>query len=150
MKFILLILTIITTILIGCSKGADSPRGFSLPKGDAQIGKAVFMKYQCLSCHTIEGVEQEGIHKNAEITVVIGGNTRQTVTYAELVTSVINPSHKLASRYLIADVSTEGESKMTVFNDVMTVTELINLVAFLQPKYTLVPYQPTRYTYYPN
>jgi mono/diheme cytochrome c family protein len=149
MKFLLLILVIITTTLIGCSKGADSPRGFSLPKGDAQIGKAVFMKYQCLSCHTIEGVEQEGIHKNAEISVVIGGNTRQTVTYAELVTSIINPSHKLASRYLIADVSTDGASKMTVFNDVMTVTELINLVAFLQPKYTLVPYQPTRYAYYP-
>jgi len=151
MKFLLLIFTIIASItLFSCSKGADSPRGFSLPKGDVQIGKTVFMKYKCLSCHTIEGVEQEGIHKNAEISVVIGGNTRQTVTYAELVTSVINPSHKLASRYLIADVSTEGESKMTVFNDVMTVTELINLVAFLQPKYTLVPYQPTRYAYYPN
>jgi len=106
--------------------------------------------YQCLSCHTIEGVEQKEIQKHAEISVVLGGNTRKTVTYAELVTSVINPSHKLASRYLIADVSTEGTSKMTVFNDVMTVTELVNLVAFLQPKYKLVPYQPTRYAYYPN
>lgn len=140
----------ISIILTSCSKGADSPKGFSLPKGDAQAGKAVFMKYQCLSCHTIEGVEQDDIHKNAEISVALGGKTRKTVTYAELVTSVINPSHKLATRYLIADISTEGTSKMTVFNDVMTVTELVNLIAFLQPKYTLVPYQPTRYAYYPN
>jgi len=151
MKFLLLILTIIASItLFSCSKGADSPRGFSLPKGDAETGKAVFVKYQCLSCHTLEGVDQEGVPKHDEISVVLGGKTRQTVTYAELVTSVINPSHKLASRYLIADVSTEGTSKMTVFNDVMTVTELVNLVAFLQPKYKLVPYQPTRYNYYPN
>ena len=150
MKHLLLILSIIVSItLISCSKGADSPKGFSLPKGDAQIGKTVFLKYQCLSCHTLEGITQEGIYKNAEISVALGGKTRKTVTYAELVTSVINPSHKLASRYLITDVSTEGTSKMIVFNDVMTVTELVNLVAFLQPKYKLVPYQPTRYNYYP-
>jgi mono/diheme cytochrome c family protein len=151
MKYLLLTFSIIASItLISCSNGADSPRGFSLPEGDAQAGKAVFLKYQCLSCHTLKGVEQEGVHKNAEISVALGGETRKTITYAELVTSVINPSHKLASRYLMADVSTEGTSKMTVFNDVMTVTELVNLVAFLQPKYTLVPYQPTRYAYYPN
>jgi len=151
MKSLLVILTIVTSItLLSCSKGADSPKGFSLPKGDVEAGKAVFVKYQCLSCHTVEGVEQDDIHKNPEISVALGGKTRQTITYAELVTSVINPSHKLASRYLIADVSTDGTSKMTVFNDVMTVTELVNLVAFLQPKYKLVPYQPTRYTYYPN
>jgi L-cysteine S-thiosulfotransferase len=149
MKFLLLILTTMTIMLIGCDKGADSPRGFSLPEGDVQLGKAVFMKYQCLACHTLEGVEQEGIDKNTEISVALGGETRQVVTYADLVTSVINPSHKFASRYLVTDVSTEGESKMTVFNDVMTVTELINLVAYLQPQYTLVPYQPTRYAYYP-
>jgi hypothetical protein len=151
MKYLLLVLSIIISVtLISCSKGADSPIGFSLPKGETAAGEAVFKKYQCLSCHTIEGVEQDGIHKNAEMSVVLGGKTRQTVTYAELVTSVINPSHKLSSRYLLSDVSVEGASKMTVFNDVMTVTELINLVAFLQPKYTLVPYQPTRYAYYPS
>lgn len=150
MKFLLIILSIIASItLISCSKGVDSPKGFSLPKGDAELGKTVFKKYQCLSCHTIEGVEQEGIHKNAEISVVLGGQTRKIITYAELVTSVINPSHKLASRYLIADISAEGRSKMTVYNDVMTVSELVNLIAFLQPKYKLVPYQPTRYGYYP-
>jgi hypothetical protein len=149
MKYLLIILSIIASItLISCTKGADSPRGFSLPKGNAEIGKTVFIKYKCLSCHTLKGVEQEGIHKNAEISVALGGKTRKTVTYAELVTSVINPSHKLASRYLVADVSTEGTSKMTVYNDVMTVTELVNLVAFLQPKYELEPYQPTRYGYY--
>ena len=70
MKYLLLTFSIIASItLISCSNGADSPRGFSLPEGDAQAGKAVFLKYQCLSCHTLKGVEQEGVHKNAEISV---------------------------------------------------------------------------------
>ena len=42
-----------------------------------------------------------------------------------------------------------GKSKMKIFNDEMTVTELIDLVTFLQPNYTLVPYQHTKYQYYP-
>jgi hypothetical protein len=149
MKLLLIFIAIASITLLSCSKGSDSPKGFSLPKGDSQAGQVVFMKYQCLSCHTLEGFEQEGIYKHAEISVALGGKKYRTMTYAELVTSVINPSHKLASRYLIADVSVEDTSKMTVFNDVMKVTELINLVAFLQPNYELVPYQPTRYAYYP-
>ena len=59
-------------------------------------------------------------------------------TYAQLVTSVINPSHKLAPRSKSIDEkisNDDGSSKMRVFNDVMTVQELIDLVAFLQPKY---------------
>jgi hypothetical protein len=39
---------------------------------------------------------------------------------------------------------------MKVFNDVMTVTELIDLVSFLQPNYSLKPYQQNRYQYYPH
>lgn len=150
MKYLLLVLSIIASMaIVSCDKGADSPKGFSLPKGDVEAGKVVFMKYQCLSCHTLKGVEQEGIYKNAEISVALGGKTRSMVTYAELVTSVINPSHKLTSKYLAEEISTDGTSKMIIFNDVMTVTELINLVAFLQPKFELMPYQPTRYAYYP-
>jgi hypothetical protein len=37
---------------------------------------------------------------------------------------------------------------MTVYNDVMTVTQLINLVTFLQEHYELRPYQPTTYPEY--
>jgi sulfur-oxidizing protein SoxX len=37
---------------------------------------------------------------------------------------------------------------MTIYNDVMTVTELVNLVTFLQSNYELVPYQRTNYQFY--
>ena len=37
---------------------------------------------------------------------------------------------------------------MPIFNDVMTVTELVNLVAFLQPQYKVKPIQYTTYGQY--
>lgn len=134
--------------LVSCQKGADSPRGFSLPEGDAALGKAVFLKYQCLSCHTLKGVEQAGIVKNDTLSVRLGGKSTKIKTYAELVTSVINPSHKFSKGYPVAAVTQDGQSKMTIFNDVMTVTELVNLVHFLQPNYELVAFSRTNYRHH--
>jgi hypothetical protein len=37
-----------------------------------------------------------------------------------------------------ATISEDGESKMPVYNGVMTVQELIDIVAFLQPQYNVV------------
>ncbi len=105
----------------------------------------VFIKYQCNGCHQLEGIPQP---ENAELAIRLGGKTTQVKTYAELVTSVINPSHKFARGYPLAEIQQEGKSKMKVFNDVMTVTELINLVTFVQSHYELVPYKTTNYQYY--
>ena len=41
-----------------------------------------------------------------------------------------------------------GESRMVVYNDVMTVTQLIDLVAFVQSSYVLAPYNPSHYPVY--
>ena len=57
-------------------------------------------------------------------------------------TSIVNPSHRLAGRYSDGPVSTpDGKSLMRNYNDVMTVNQLIDLVAFLQANYELQPYQ---------
>ena len=37
---------------------------------------------------------------------------------------------------------------MTVYNDVMTVSQLIDIVTFLQSHYELRPYEPTPYPDY--
>ena len=141
-------LALLMVLVASCDLGPDSPRGFSLPEGNVEAGQVVFINYQCLSCHTLEGVEQPDIVKDANISVKLGGKSTVVKTYAELVTSIINPSHKIATRYPIGMVKEEGKSKMTVFNDVMTVTELVDLVQFLQTKYELVPYRRTNYSYY--
>jgi hypothetical protein len=103
------------------------------------------MKYQCLACHNLEGFAYDMVNKEFDLPVVLGGTSTQIKTYAELVTSVINPSHKLANNYQLALTQQDGVSKMLVFNDAMTVTELVNLVTFLQPKYKVPNYE---YTYY--
>ncbi len=77
--------------------------------------------------------------------VSLGGDVARISTYGELVTSIINPSHKLAGGYLPAVISTNGESKMTNDNDAMTVQQLIDLVAFLQSRSALKPQVPTEY-----
>ncbi|MFT4993829.1 MAG: sulfur-oxidizing protein SoxX [Paraglaciecola sp.] len=144
----LLLSLIFTFILQGCNPGPDSPRGFSLPSGDAVKGEKVLMKYQCLACHNLEGFDYDSFNKQFEPPVLLGGTSARVKTYADLVSSIINPSHRLAGNYPLSLTQQDGVSKMRVFNDVMTVTELVNLVAFLQPKYTVPPYEYTHYGHY--
>ena len=146
MKYTLLIVCLIA--LTGCDKGVDSPRGFSLPEGNAEQGKTVFLKYKCLACHTLAGVEDSSVTKHDDISIKLGGNKTKIITYAELVTSVINPSHRFSRPYRPDARNEDGSSKMTVFNDTMTVSELTDLVTFLQPNYKLIPYHRTNYQLY--
>lgn len=142
---------ILISIVAACSYGPDSPKGFSLPEGDADKGQKVFMQYQCLTCHALKGFEDSSVIKEFDTPIPLGGTSSVVKTYAQLVTSVINPSHKLApvSRFNQEKmINDDGSSKMRVFNDVMTVQELIDLVAFLQPKYEVKPITYTHYGQY--
>ena len=49
------IILLATLLLFACEQGAKSPRGFSLPEGNAEQGYLVFKKYQCQDCHRIAG-----------------------------------------------------------------------------------------------
>lgn len=147
MKFLsLCMFTLVATVLIGCESGPESPRGFSLPKGDEDRGLLVFQKYQCLACHELEGVAKVDVVDNPDLQLKLGGESAQIKTYAELVTSIINPSHKIAKGY--PQLQMEGVSKMAIYNEVMTVQELVDLVTFLQPKYKLVPHIQSDYRIY--
>ena len=48
------------------------------------------------------------------------------------------PSHKLATGYAEEVVSEQGESNMYIYNQYMTIQELVDLVMFLQPHYAVV------------
>ena len=75
------ILILLTFGLASCDKGPDSPRGFSLPEGNIENGRVVFEKYQCLSCHTLEGViPPEGLIDNPELSIMLGGKTPKITT----------------------------------------------------------------------
>lgn len=116
---------------------AMSERGFRLPDGDPVAGREAFLYMHCNQCHTIEGVELPTI-PGYEPYVELGGAVTKVKTYGELVTSIINPSHKLAARYPRDEVAEDGESKMYVYNSYMTVQELTDIVMYLQPHYDVV------------
>ncbi len=135
--------------LAGCTLGPESPRGFSLPKGDAEAGQAAFVMLRCNDCHSAEGVAIRDAEET-DINFALGGRSARVTTYAELLTSIVNPSHRLSARYPRGEAAEDGESRMHNYNDVMTVQELIDIVAFLQPQYEVIVVSPNSYeTYYP-
>lgn len=145
-----LAMTVALIVVSGCATPPpDSGKGFTLPEGDARAGKAIYIRLQCNACHTIDGVDQvTAVEGEPELSIAIGGGVTQIDTYGELVTSIINPSHRLAKGYPVDMVSVDGASKMRNYNDVMTVTQLTDLVAFVQSKYKLLEYDPTIYPLY--
>ncbi len=148
-RLILVISTACLFLLAGCEYGPKSGRGFTLPDGDPVKGKATFIVLQCNACHTVYETPEIKQPENFEISVEIGGKVKRIQSYGELVTSIINPSHRLAKGYPREMIESNGQSKMTNYNAVMKVDQLIDLVAFLQSRYELDPYTPTTYpTYY--
>jgi hypothetical protein len=146
-KIALLIILCSGTFFLGaCSAGKESPRGFSLPEGDAEVGKSTFIAMQCNSCHSTPDVEQ--LAGDGDIAVVLGGEVGRVKTYADLVTSVINPSHRLAPGYPLDKVAEGEKSRMRNYNHLMSVQELIDVVSYLQPHYKLRMYEPTVYRGY--
>ena len=125
----------LTLLLAACNPGGQSRGAVYLPPGDAAEGEKHFVALGCVACHTVVGAELPEPAADAPVRVLLGSRTGRTLSYGELITSIVNPSHRLASRYREDQVSQDGQSMMAVYNDVMTVTQLTNLVAFLQAHY---------------
>ena len=139
MKILRLVVFVVAgaALLSACERDRMSERGFVLPEGNAMAGRETFLYMQCNQCHTIHGESLPAL-PGSEPFVELGGPVTRVKSYGELVTAIINPSHKLADGYAEELVSEDGRSKMYVYNGYMTVQELIDLVAFLQPHYDVV------------
>lgn len=145
------LITLITASLlvpVGCEPESKSEKGFRLPDGDAEKGKETFVAFKCHQCHKVEGVVLPAPTGDVG-PVTLGGEVARVKTYGQLVTAIINPSHSLAEGYPPEKVAPGGKSKMPVFNDTLTVTQLSNLVAFLQAQYKIKRYDDQYYSYGP-
>jgi hypothetical protein len=131
--------------IAGCVPGPTSGKGFTLPEGNTDQGQAAFVSLKCHACHSVSGIELPELAAELDPRVELGGEVPRINTYGELVTSIINPSHKLARGYSAEEVAEDGQSKMKNYNDVLTVQQLTDLVAFLQSRYKLEPFEPTYY-----
>jgi len=132
-------------VLAGCG-GRHSPIGFRLPEnGDIERGRAAFVALECQSCHTIPGVVLATPHNVDLGPVPLGGDVREVRTDGFLVTSIIHPSHIQVRGPREETMTPDGESRMPDYTDTMTVRQLVDIVAFLQSKYKVVP-APSPYT----
>ncbi|RPI58285.1 MAG: cytochrome C [Lysobacterales bacterium] len=115
-------------------------RGVHLPQGDADRGREAFVDLRCHVCHEVEGFDPP-TPIVAGTRVRLGGTTDRVDTYGELVTSIANPSHRIARGYPPEAVTVDGVPLMSLIylNDVMTVQQLVDVVAFLQTAYDVVP-----------
>lgn len=130
-------------MLVACG---PEPPAFALPEGDIERGQALFVEYQCTACHTVRDLDLPAAAESGPVKISLGGRVSRLASYEELVTSIVNPSHKLIRFRKPDEVTADGESLMTVYNDVMTVTDLIDLVAFLDSRYEELERPGYRYT----
>jgi Cu/Ag efflux protein CusF len=105
------------------------PKGwqFTMPKGDATKGRAVFEKFGCYVCHEVRG---EKFPAGAPPGSVLGPELSQMGPLHPLeyfTESVINPSAHASKKHRDPD----GKSTMPASNERMTVQELIDLSAYL-------------------
>jgi sulfur-oxidizing protein SoxX len=142
-----LIVILCCTLIGACSGGKQSPIGFSLPEGDPAAGKSAFVDLACIACHSTPDIEQLE-SAPGDISVALGGDVTQVKTYADLVTSVINPSHRISKSSPPGMLTVDGKSRMRNYNSVMTVEQLVNVVAYLQPHYKLRPFERIPYRNY--
>ncbi len=131
----------------GCDPGRRQAKGFRLPEGDVEQGKATFVALGCNGCHTVDGVELPQPSGEPAVTVALGGEVVRVKTYGELVTSVVHPSHSLAPGHPKEKIQIDGKSIMPDLTGAMTVRQMIDIVAFLHSRYSEKPYY-TDYYYY--
>lgn len=143
-KSVLVAVGMLGLLLLGaCKTYPDYAGDFRFPilRGDIGRGQQAFVSLGCNQCHVVNGNELPR-PANAPLTVILGGEIMFAKTYGDLVTSIINPDHVISDKYLDQLPSTERRtvnSSPMYMNPEMKVTELIDIVAFLNSQYSLLP-----------
>jgi sulfur-oxidizing protein SoxX len=97
------------------------------PNGDPVKGWEVFVKLECYSCHKVKGEQFPAPSSQVGPELSVMGPLHDAEYFAE---AIINPSAVIekGEGYEAAD----GSSKMPSYNDLVTVQEVIDLVAYLK------------------
>jgi sulfur-oxidizing protein SoxX len=130
--------------LSACRTYPDNVGDFRFPilQGNIDRGQEAFTRLGCVQCHVVDGVELAAFAGTRPLTVELGGDLIFAKTYGDLVTSIINPDHVISEQYLDQlprQDRREVTSSPMYVNPEMKVTELIDIVAFLNSRYRLLP-----------
>ncbi|MFQ5839363.1 MAG: c-type cytochrome [Candidatus Methylomirabilales bacterium] len=100
---------------------------FALPQGDLKKGRQVFVKMECYRCHTVQGETFTAEPGQAGPDLTGMGAHHPAAYFAE---SIMYPN-----RVIVLDeghTGPDGLSTMPSYNDQLTVTQLLDLVAYLK------------------
>ena len=116
------------------------------PLGSIQRGREAFVALECHACHRIADVEIPAHPSPSSVSVALGGHTPRIETFGDIITAIVNPSHRLARSYRAVAGRSEASPMSAVFlNDVMTTQQLVDIAAFLRTEYDYVPPPPPPY-----
>ena len=132
-------LSVVAAGLAACAPGPRSGAGLRLPDGDVERGRAVFVEMRCHSCHRVEGLDLPEPVADPPVPIELGGERHYPRTDGELLTAIVNPSHRIVPSGRRESVTQGRLSRMGDFGENMTVSELVDVVAFLQSRYRVVP-----------
>ncbi|MDP6582431.1 MAG: c-type cytochrome [Vicinamibacterales bacterium] len=108
--------------------------GVPVPRGDAEAGRHAFGDLRCVTCHRLIAEPDLTAPTSANLGPDLGG-VQAAMSTSRLATSILVPSHTI-SREIDADhrqrMLDTGGSAMGDFTDVMTIRQLVDLIAFLQ------------------
>jgi hypothetical protein len=126
----------------GCATHPDYATQFRFPIewGSIARGQQAFLDLQCNQCHVVNGVNLAPYAGASPVTVELGGEIIYAKTYADLVTSIVNPNHEVSESYLrtLPPEERRGAQSIMPFKEQMTVVQLIDLVTFLNSRYVLM------------
>ena len=137
----LLVVLGLPALLTGCVSSALF--GFPVDQGGIAAGRQAFIDHRCHQCHSIADENMPPLAGDSRPILELGGPTTVIHSYADLTTSIINPNHAISERYrdqqIVLNTEIPLESPMPRPNlDTMSVSQLIDIVAFLDSKYRVM------------
>jgi mono/diheme cytochrome c family protein len=103
---------------------------FGLPAGDRHAGRDVFVKLECHKCHAVQGETFPGVARDAaSVGPDLGGmGAHHPAEY--FAESILDPNAVVVTGP--GFTGPDGRSVMPDYRDTLTVTELIDLVAYIK------------------
>jgi len=139
-KLVSYAITAVLMSIVGCQSAKQreaarsTVRPFSravalLPKGDPAAGQRAFADLRCHACHRVASGHFPEPVATPDVPVVIGPR-QASFPQARLIESIVAPSHTVPNH--LPTVRSGSLSRMGDYTDVMSVRQLIDLVAFVQ------------------
>lgn len=136
-KRFLLLSAAVTIVLAGVVAQEPAFSGAGVfPAGKAEAGRNLFIEKGCHQCHSAGSTKLPAVDLAPRLVIELGGDLHAKWTRDDYARSILEPNHLVSEDYRIAmirlgDHFKAENSPMPTFAEVLRVSELIDLVTFL-------------------